>query len=200
MRIKTLCFVLVAVLSGFAGGAANAEDGVALKQLEPGTVLNYAAKRGPLKVTVRSMNGPFIIQDEVGESSDTIESVAFSVAMSPKRAEKMSEANRALVLPLFPLKVGNAVKLSHDGETRGNRWSCMDKIEVSGVEKVTVPAGTFDTYLITTAQRDVSTSWRGDGTCWYSPEVGHCVKVKWRSSKNDDDWELVSVVAPAAAR
>ncbi len=200
MRKRALCFVLAAALSCFGAGAASAEDGVALKQLAPGTVFNYAAKRGPLTVTVRSMNGPFIVQDEVGETSDTIENVGFSVAMSPKRSEKMSEGDRAKVLPLFPLKVGNVVKFSHDGETRGTRWSCMDKIEVTGVEKVTVPAGTFDTYLITTAQRDVGTSWRGDGTCWYSPEVGHCVKVKWRSSKNDDDWELVSVVAPAAAQ
>lgn len=198
MRKKVVCFVLAAVLSGFMGGSASAEDGVPLKQLAPGTEFNYAAKRGPLKVTVRSMNGPFIAQDEVGATSDTIEFIGFSVAMSPKRMEKMSESNRALVLPLFPLKVGNTAKFSHDGETRGHRWSCSDKIEVTGTEKVTVPAGTFDTYLITTAQRDIGSSWRGDGTCWYSPEVGHCVKLKWRSSKNDDDWELVSVVAPAA--
>jgi len=201
MRRITFAIALVAAMLCVGTMSALAEDGVALKQLATGTVFNYITKSGgPLKVTIMSMDGVFIRQEEVGASSDSIESVGFSIAMSPKRSETMNDTDRALVRPLFPLKVGNVVKTKHKGETRGYPWSCTDKISVTGVAKITVPAGTFDTYVIESAQRDLGSSWRGDNTCWYSPEVGTCVKNKWRSSKNDDDWELESVVLPSAAQ
>jgi hypothetical protein len=181
------------------GGAASAEEGVALKQLAPGTVFNYVTKSGgPVKVTIKSMNGVFIQQEEAGASTDVVESVAFSIPLSPTRSETMSESDRAAVRDSFQLKVGNVVKTKHKGETRGYPWTCSDRVFVSGVAKVTVPAGTYDTYLIESAQRDMETSWRGDSVCWYSPEVGTCVKVKWRSSKSNSDWELESVALPAA--
>lgn len=177
----------------------RAEEG-ALKQLAPGTVFNYNAKQGPLKVTVNSMNGAVVSQTEAGASTANIDHVGFGVTLNPVRQERMSDADRARVGTLFPLKVGNTLKVEHRGVTRSNDWTCADKYEVTGQAKVTVPAGTYDTYVIETSQRDLgSYPWKGESTCWYSPEVGHCVKLKWRSTNGSDDWELVSVT-PAAAQ
>lgn len=70
----------------------------------------------------------------------------------------------------------------------------IHEIEVTGAEKVTVPAGTFDTFVIETKMQ--GDRWWGQNTCWYAPEIGYCAKRKWRSASTSADWELASITLP----
>ena len=101
---------------------------------------------------------------------------------------------------LWPLAVGKKGTYDfqqtisrHDG-TESNElsrsWSCA----VEGTERVSVPAGTFDTYVIA-CNRYSSTShkWRATRSYYYAPDLGHYVirKDTYRG-RPDKKRELVS--------
>ena len=67
---------------------------------------------------------------------------------------------------MYPLQVGNTEKWRHSGRNnKGNRWSGTRKCEVKGTEKVTVPAGSFDTYHVVCKEPWARYEWH------YSPEL-----------------------------
>lgn len=196
MRKLGFLIATIVMLSGLGAQGALAEEGVPLKPLAAGTVFNIVGSDGgPRKITITKMDGVSIQQTSQGRSTTSNENIGFGVGLIAERSERMSEASRAEVAKLFPLKVGNKVRMEHTGNANGP-YTVMDKMEVTEAKKITVSAGTFDTFVIETSMHDTKFPWRGDLTCWYAPEVGYCVKREWRSSRNNDDWELVSVVLP----
>lgn len=67
---------------------------------------------------------------------------------------------------LYPLQVGNSEKWKYRGKnSKGNTWSGTRKCEVRGTEKVTVPAGTFETYHVVCEEKSGRYEWH------YSPEL-----------------------------
>jgi hypothetical protein len=169
---------------------------VSLRQLAAGTVFTFDTDSGPVKVTVKKMDGVAILQEQ--ESARGVysnENIGFGATLGTQQKERMTDEERAQVSTLFPLKVGNSVRSGHSGTSAsGFTWSTSDKMEVSGQERVTVPAGSFDTFIIETSM--TGDRWWGQNTCWYAPEIGYCVKRKWRSASNGSDWSLVSVTQP----
>lgn len=51
---------------------------------------------------------------------------------------------------------------------------------VEGREKVTVPAGSFDSYIIVMRTRNAATGWTGFERWWYAPEVRNYVRMEYR--------------------
>lgn len=71
-------------------------------------------------------------------------------------------------------------------ETLARRWECS----VEGTEKVFVPAGEFNTYIVSCNRYTADGSdWRGRHTYYYSPDIRHFVKLEknyaGRSSKTE---------------
>lgn len=168
-----------------------------LKQLAPGTVFSFTtADNGTVKVTVTKMEGVSIFQSQEGSSSgrDNNENVGFGATLAESRRETMTSSQREDVAKLFPLKVGNSTSSGHAGSGPRGPFAVMDRLEVTGTEKITVPAGTFETFVISTSMKD--SNWWGQNTCWYAPEIGYCAKRKWRSATTSSDWELTSVALP----
>ena len=67
---------------------------------------------------------------------------------------------------MYPLQVGNTEKWKYNGRNnKGNSWSGTRKCEVKGTEKVTVPAGSFDTYHVVCKEPSARYEWH------YSPEL-----------------------------
>lgn len=88
---------------------------------------------------------------------------------------------------LWPLKFGNFGRFDitqtiHkiDGgvpETLGRRWECS----VEGTERVSVPAGDFDSYIVSCNRYSSDGGeWRGRHTYFYSPDIRHYVKLEKR--------------------
>lgn len=93
---------------------------------------------------------------------------------------------------LYPLQVGNTEKWKYSGEdNKGNTWSGTRKCEVKGMEKVTVPAGTFETYHVVCKEKSGRYEWH------YSPELRFSVTSS-RKPLGRSTWgysqELVSLV------
>jgi hypothetical protein len=195
--MKRVGFWLAAAVVLLCSGTlyAFAEEGIALKPLAPGTVFNFNTKDGPTKVTIMKMEGISIFQEQARMTTVTNESIGFGVSLRGNQPDRMDEANRVLVTKLFPLKVGNRTRFEFKGTAKGQyEWTATVKMEVTGMTKVTVPAGTFDAIVIETSTQ--SDGYRAFNTCWYAPDVGYCAKREFRSSRENFDWDLMSVTLP----
>lgn len=90
---------------------------------------------------------------------------------------------------LFPLEVGKAVDFTR--RWAGHAW--RDRIEVLGVERVTVPAGSFDTYVLLRRSEQVESDWRAEQRVWYAPELGWVVKFEGYNNKGAGErWQAIS--------
>src|SRR3546814_12703466 len=75
---------------------------------------------------------------------------------------------------LFPLQVGKAVSFTR--RWAGEAW--QDRIEVLATERVTVPAGTFDAFVLLRVSEQVNSDWRAEQRAWYAPELGWVVRFR----------------------
>ena len=90
---------------------------------------------------------------------------------------------------LFPLQVGKAVTFTR--RLAGEAW--RDRIEVLTTEQVTVPAGTFDTYVLLRVSEQVRGDWRAEQRTWYAPELGWVVKFEGYNNKGGGErWQAVN--------
>lgn len=73
---------------------------------------------------------------------------------------------------IWPLNVGNSVRTTY--EFRDLRWNV--EFRVVRRERLTVAAGTFDTWLIESEQKGVGDNHHSLTRCWYAPDVGFLVR------------------------
>ncbi len=104
--------------------------------------------------------------------------------------------DRAAPESLWPLSVGKST--SFDAHREHQVWQV--EVSVTGTERVVVPAGTFDTFVIQKRERGIGhNSYRGTTTYWYAPIVGSPVKYEQvvESQNNRIAWELKQLAYPA---
>jgi len=90
---------------------------------------------------------------------------------------------------LFPLQVGKAVSFVR--RWAGGAW--RDRIEVQGTERVVVPAGTFDTYVLLRRSEQIDSDWRAEQRSWYAPELGWVVKFEGYNSRGAGErWQAIN--------
>jgi hypothetical protein len=103
---------------------------------------------------------------------------------------------------LFPLAVGKEVWFTVAGVTAANFPSSWDETyTVVGRERVTVPAGTFDAFVVTWEETGrLGNDYAVRHTYWYAPEVGYVVRFRAGSRMSDalQDWEATRIVVPPA--
>lgn len=90
---------------------------------------------------------------------------------------------------LFPLQIGKAVSFTR--RWAGEAW--RDRIEVQATERVTVPAGTFDTFVLLRVSEQVGGEWQAEQRTWYAPELGWVVKFEGFNNQGAGErWQAVS--------
>ena len=90
---------------------------------------------------------------------------------------------------IFPLEVGKAVHFTR--RWGGQAW--RDSIEVSAVERITVPAGTFDTFVLLRNSEQIGSDWRAEQRSWYAPDLGWVVKFEGYNNRGAGErWQAVS--------
>ncbi len=72
---------------------------------------------------------------------------------------------------MFPLKVGNTESWDYEGGNGSRTWSGTRNCEVKEAVKITVPAGTFDTYHVLCTEQ----WWRNQ--FYFSPKLGTTVAI-----------------------
>lgn len=107
---------------------------------------------------------------------------------------------------LWPLKVGKSVTIDTSGTTGDGRSASWDFIvQVLQIETVTVPTGTYDTFVIEIVQKGTSgggKGYTGKTTSWYAPSVGVGVKftfevLEGRNYGQKNSGELIFVGSAA---
>ena len=104
--------------------------------------------------------------------------------------------DRRAVEGLWPLSVGKTVDVNTNRENQV--WQV--EFKVLRTERVTIPAGTFDTFVIQQRERGIgSNSYRGTTTRWYAPSLGLSVKYEQviESQNNTIAWQLKEIIYPA---
>lgn len=87
---------------------------------------------------------------------------------------------------LLPLKVGNSVVFKreyiHQKDENSPKQVRVHRTtwQVRGVERVVVPAGTFDCWVLVWTSKSLISDWSGEEVWWYSPKVGNYVRMEYR--------------------
>jgi hypothetical protein len=99
---------------------------------------------------------------------------------------------------LFPLQVGKEISFTVEGATDGGYPSSWDQTyTVTRRERVTVPAGTFDTYVVRWREQGrLTNDWEATHTFWFSPDISYIVKFRGASHTRLKNWQATRVVRP----
>lgn len=111
--------------------------------------------------------------------------------------ESSASYSRHEIEGLWPLQVGKRASTDMITQQGGvnMRW------EVPRTETITVPAGTFPTYVVEKRERSSDDSYEATERWWYAPQLGFPVKYEQRLMRGIDKrvpWELVSIRYPGA--
>lgn len=144
------------------------------KVTEPGLFSDDISER---EMTVLSVDGITITyQMKTPKSTDVRDWKAFTVGINSR--ENITQENMDKIKGLFPLKVGNKTAFKYSGCC----WTSPGDVEIVKIEEVTVPSGTFKTFVIKTTMTNLP-SFSGTRISWYSPEIGWVVKTSWVASR-----------------
>jgi len=89
---------------------------------------------------------------------------------------------------LFPLRVGHGIRFTR--RHRGRTW--QDDILVTATERLTVPAGTFDTFIVRRRSELQDGDWWAEQRNWYAPSLGWVVKLEGKASDGRvEAWQLL---------
>jgi hypothetical protein len=99
---------------------------------------------------------------------------------------------------LWPLQPGKDVWFTIEGVTDAGYPTSWDQgFTVVRRERITVPAGSFDTYVIRWQELGrLNNDWEATHTFWFAPEVGYFVKFKPAHHVMMKSWEATRVVLP----
>lgn len=190
--MKALKYFSIGLALFSATVVANASD-ISWNPPAAGTHLLFssAGSETTYEITGNSASGIIFLHE--GKER---EMVSMSIILRLDEKQSMSDKERDAAMSIWPLEPGKKAKFGHSG--RG--WSSRDEVEVNGIESVTVPAGSFDAYRITTAMDDWN-GWTGKRQCWYAPEIGFCVKIvleseSRRRGRSVETLKLLSVKKP----
>ena len=85
------------------------------------------------------------------------------------------------IAPLFPLAVGNKVTFSR----HEHAGLAHDTVEVLRAERLRLPLGKVDTFVIQTRSEIASAGWTGEATFWYAPSLKWYVQLSIKDSDGD---------------
>lgn len=147
-------------------------------------------------VTVKSIEGGLIRSAHVrpGRNPPEYEGVItedFAVAVSGAGGARFDPP---IPQVRFPLTVGQSWKAAYDMHTPNQTRSRAEvDLKVVGAEKLSTPAGEFDTVRIEQSGWVNGVSWQGSvrivQELWFAPAIGRMVRTDFRSFRDGRPWE-----------
>jgi hypothetical protein len=187
-----LCGILLLVLATLAGPAVRPALAQAL-ELPPATF--KALPEGTFMVW-ENMDTGKRVESVVGRTDGLIVSWIWEGRSFSSFAHICMDCVAAGVAPdggvmgqLFPLQTGKTVSFTR--RWAGKAW--RDRIEVTGAERLTVPAGTYDTYILLRRSEQVGSDWSAEQRVWYAPDLGWVVKFEGYNNRGAGErWQAVN--------
>lgn len=100
--------------------------------------------------------------------------------------EQSSTAHRQMLFETvrpdagYSLEVGKPLTFRREYMSNGEQKVHATSWTVEGRETITVPAGTFNCWVIVMRTRNLITNWTAFERWWYSPDVQHYVRLEYR--------------------
>lgn len=95
--------------------------------------------------------------------------------------------------PLFPLQVGKSATFNR--HPRAGKMT--DTVKVVRAEKLQLPLGQVDTFVIDTVSRLDDGSWTGNSTVWYAPALHSVVQIVVKDTDGDNrQRQLIEIRKP----
>jgi hypothetical protein len=175
LGISTLA---VPVLAADEAGSFGAEDYVRAPDWVPGSQWEYSDGYG-LKVDSRTQT------ETLFERLDA-EGQWFSRQGFLRKNAVSATATRLSVFRTISPESGYALSATtpltyrREYQSNGELMSHATSWTVEGRDTITVPAGTFDCWIIVWRTRSTQSDWLGFERWWYSPEVEHYVRLEYQ--------------------
>jgi len=175
---------LIAAVALTCASIALARSAAADEQLEfrcpkPGTVIDYTDTGGT--ITFKAPDGMWCVgTQEDGQPFRRYAMLAGSNSTWSSFIENHVER-------IWPLRIGKEISFKHQGHSSNQSGGVgadtpfwyEEKIVVARTERLTVPAGTFDTWVIEDHQDVARGGVSALRTYWYAPEVGFIIKYRY---------------------
>lgn len=202
--------LIVVALAAATSWVSAQPDGQARPVQKVGDVAVFAItdradrKQSEETVTVVSVEGGQIKTrhtrpDRTPPDQEGISTTELSLALSGASGTRYDPP---IALVKFPLAVGSAWKSTYESASpSGARSKGEFDFKVTAAEKLTTPAGAFDTFKIETEGWVNGISWQGSvrvvQSLWYAPSIGRFVKTEYKDYRgsrlwNDNVFELKS--------
>lgn len=152
--------------------------------------------------------------DKKGNKRDWIEREGlFKVASRTDKTVRKIIYRSPAPVGLFPLAVGKRVAFKREylsgtpkGISRANRLENLEdkklrvhnsSWKVVGKERVSVPAGDFDCWILQWNTKSTLSDWSGYEKWWYSPKVGNYVRLEYKYGKKPASSRVLMKYLPA---
>ncbi len=109
-----------------------------------------------------------------------VRSALFWVEMQSARSRRTMLSRSADPLGLFEARVGEPILFERQYDRDGDIIRHETSWVIEGTERVTVPAGSFDTWVLVKRTRSLVSDWTGFERWWYSPAVRNYVRLEYR--------------------
>ena len=178
MRMPSTLMTVIGLLISCEAAAQTAE----FKCPTPGTVVEFSDGQ---RTTWIGREGNFCrLQQKGRDGAETLRNW-FAPAALLNASGSQTWADQLKPSTLWPLAVGKKIAGRYDGpgNTPGFTGSWQQSITVEKFERITVKAGTFDTFVVAFEQDGISHRFKGTFRQWYAPEPGVTVKFEYNDSQ-----------------
>lgn len=180
-------------------GAAALEP-APLVLLPVGTKLRVSEGGTPIELTItESKPGSYALERSDGISMASAGGVVTPpYTYSGRNGLERQRITRGDPLAIYPLAVGKSVKFSVSGElpAKGWLWQNEQSCAVTGIERTTVTAGTFDTYVVRCERVPAGRTKDQTITRYYAPAISATVLTVVEDHRNNSKWSTELVAPP----
>lgn len=148
----------------------------------PGTIVEFSDGQ---RTTWVGQEGKFCRLQQKGRDGTEAARNWFAPAAILTAAGSQTWADQLKPWTLWPLAVGKKITARYDGPgtNPGFSGSWAHTITVEKFEKITVKAGTFDTFVVAFEQDGISHRLKSTFRQWYAPEPGVSVKFDFNENQ-----------------
>jgi len=94
---------------------------------------------------------------------------------------------------IFPLHTGKSVEFAR----RIGQWRWVNRIAVVGTERLSLPFGEVDTYVVLSETRGVNNPFHARNKIWFAPSIGWNVRFEYSDSRGVSyAWQAIQFQPP----
>lgn len=132
----------------------------------------------------------------------TIRQAFFKHESQTRRTHRLVVFRTADPMELFKKGINEPVTFTREYTRNGELVRHRTSWVVEGKERIQVPAGTFDTWVIVWRSQSLESAWRGFERWYYAPEVRNYVRIEYKYGESPDSARVLmkySLAKPAGS-